>query len=336
MKKLFFSLVALMMATMSFAQGSLLATLSHDGEISAFYGATALRAAYDASADGDIITLSSGSFEAVNIDKELTIRGAGMGLDSKTMAEPTIIRGDFKIGNSKSLSKLSIEGVYHNNIITIKALQNATFIKCRFNNISRSYSNSTMRNLTFVHCRVVQLLRISSDASVSCVNSIIMYPDNIDIENGTSNFEFINCVVYRGPWAAQDLYRASFKNSILIETTAVALPESNTYFNTLGVYTDGDADIFSSAITTTNKQVMGFENVFKTYNGSYSDKENFELTDDAKTQYLGDDNTEVGIYGGNLPYDGTPTNPQITKCNVAAKTTADGKLSVDIEVNSAQ
>ena len=191
-----------------------------------------------------------------------------------------------------------------------------------------------MDNLTFVHCRVAQLLRISDYASISCVNSIVTFPENR--ESGTSNFEFINCVVYRGQWAAQDLYRASFKNSILIETTAVSLPESSTYSNTLGVYTDGDADIFSTAITTTNKQVMGFENVFKTYNGSYSDKENFELTDDAKTQYLGDDNTEVGIYGGNLPYDGTPTNPQITKCNVAAKTTADGKLSVDIEVNSAQ
>ena len=336
MKKLFFSLVALMMATMSFAQGSLLATLSHDGEISAFYGPTALRDAYDASVDGDIITLSSGSFEAVNIRKELTIRGAGMGLDSKTMAEPTIIRGNFDIGKTSGtpLSKLSIEGVYHNNIITTDHLNNATFIKCRFNSIQRYATNTTMRNLTFVHCRVAQLLRISNYASISCVNSIVTFPENG--EGGTSNFEFINCVVYRGQWAAQDLYRASFKNSILIETTAVSLPESSTYSNTLGVYTDGDADIFSTAITTTNKQVMGFENVFKTYNGSYSDKENFELTDDAKTQYLGDDNTEVGIYGGNLPYDGTPTNPQITKCNVAAKTTADGKLSVDIEVNSAQ
>ena len=335
MKKLFFSLVALMMATMSFAQGSLLATLSHDGEISAFYGPTALRDAYNASVDGDIITLSSGSFEAVSIEKALTIRGAGMGLDSKTMAEPTIIRGDFTIGKSGTpLSKLSIEGVYHNNIITTYSLNNATFIKCRFNSIKRYSYSTRMNNLTFVHCRVAQLLSISDYASISCVNSIVTFPENDD--DGTSNFEFINCVVYRGQWAAQDLYRASFKNSILIETTAVSLPESSTYSNTLGVYTDGDADIFSTAITTTNKQVMGFENVFKTYNGSYSDKENFELTDDAKTQYLGDDNTEVGIYGGNLPYDGTPTNPQITKCNVAAKTTADGKLSVDIEVNSAQ
>lgn len=37
-----------------------------------------------------------------------------------------------------------------------------------------------------------------------------------------------------------------------------------------------------------------------------------------------------------LPYSAIPTNPQITKFNVASKTTADGKLSVDIEVKSGE
>ena len=82
-----------------------------------------------------------------------------------------------------------------------------------------------------------------------------------------------------------------------------------------------------------------YATLFKTYPGGslgLLDSETFELTDAAKTQYLGMDGTEVGIYGGNLPFDPTPSNPQITKCNVAAKSTADGKLSVDIEVNAAE
>jgi hypothetical protein len=334
MKKLFLSLVAaIVAATATYAQSSLVATLSHEGQISTYYGISALRNAYnDAAESGDIITLSSGTFTAVDIAKSLTIRGAGMGVDSKTLAEPTILLGDFRI--SGNIQKLNMEGIYHNNTITINSLSNSTFLKCRFNEIKRYFTYSTMDNLTFVHCRVAGRLQISDDASVSCVNSIVTFPENQ--EYGKSSFEFTNCVVYRGKWAAQDLYRAYFKNSILVETTAVSLPESSAYYNTLGVYTDGDADIFSTATNTTNKQVMGFENVFKTFRGSYSDSENYELTDEAKAQYLGNDNTEVGIYGGNMPYDGTPTNPQITKCNVAAKTTADGKLSVDIEVNSAQ
>lgn len=68
----------------------------------------------------------------------------------------------------------------------------------------------------------------------------------------------------------------------------------------------------------------------------YSDDNEYKLTEAAKALIKGTDGTEVGIYGGNLPYDPTPTNPQISKFNVAAKTTADGKLSVDIEVKSAE
>ena len=76
--------------------------------------------------------------------------------------------------------------------------------------------------------------------------------------------------------------------------------------------------------------------LFKTFKGTYDDNENFELKDTAKKNYLGTDGKEVGIYGGSLPFDPVPSNPQITKCNVAAKSTADGKLSVDIEVNGAK
>ena len=82
-----------------------------------------------------------------------------------------------------------------------------------------------------------------------------------------------------------------------------------------------------------------YATLFKTYPGGSLEKldsEDFQLTDAAKTQCLGTDGTEVGIYGGSLPFDPTPSNPQITKCNVAAKSTADGKLSVDIEVNAAE
>ena len=69
MKKLFsLALLTMMMVTgKTFAQSSMLATLSHEGEITTYYGATAYRDAVNAAAHGDIITLSSGSFAAVNI-----------------------------------------------------------------------------------------------------------------------------------------------------------------------------------------------------------------------------------------------------------------------------
>jgi hypothetical protein len=62
----------------------------------------------------------------------------------------------------------------------------------------------------------------------------------------------------------------------------------------------------------------------------------FELTDEAKAKFLGTDSTEVGWYGGVLPYTSIPSYPRITKMNVANKSTADGKLSVEIEVSAAK
>ena len=79
----------------------------------------------------------------------------------------------------------------------------------------------------------------------------------------------------------------------------------------------------------TNKRLKQFDALFKA--GTF-----YELTDEAKQEYVGNDGKELGIHGGNLPWDSHILTPQITKCNVAAKTTADGKLSVDIEVKAAE
>ena len=61
MKKIFLSLVATMVATVSFAQ-ALVATLSHGDDIKFFYGTRAFQQAMDAAKDGDVINLSSGDF----------------------------------------------------------------------------------------------------------------------------------------------------------------------------------------------------------------------------------------------------------------------------------
>lgn len=66
------------------------------------------------------------------------------------------------------------------------------------------------------------------------------------------------------------------------------------------------------------------------------DLERFTLTDEAQAKYLGNDKTQVGIYGGSFPYSPNPTNPQIVKCDVASHSTADGKLSVDLQVATAE
>lgn len=194
MKKLFLSMVAMMVATMSYAQSSMLATLSHNGEISTYYGTSALKDAYAVADNGDIITLSSGSFNAVNLQKAITIRGAGMAIDSTAQTEPTILMGNFNISIPDSITKrLTIEGIYHNHTITVSSdFKNGTFLKDRFNTINFTNSAKT-KNLTMIHCRVSNLIAIYDGSSVSCVNGYINDPT----AGTSSNFEFVNSIIYK-------------------------------------------------------------------------------------------------------------------------------------------
>lgn len=333
MKKLFFSLVAATMAaTATYAQSSMLATLSHDGEISTYYGASALREAHNAAENGDVITLSSGSFNSVDITKAVTIRGAGMAVDNTAQTEPTVITGDFKIEIPADVtSRLTLEGIYHNHTITFTAnLNNGTFLKDRFKTIT--YNNASVSNLTMIHCKVASDLRIAANSSVSCVNCVIWSP--YCGSTSTSNYEFVNSVVYKGgDW--EQIRCSSLKNSILISTSSTyILDADNVVYNCVGIG-GGASTLFNNMPNTTNKK-SDYQSLFTTFRGTYTDDETFELTDEAKTSFVGIDGTQVGIYGGNMPFSTTPTNPQITRCNVAAKSTADGKLSVDITVNGAE
>lgn len=331
--------VAAVLTNNVFAQGSLLATLNHEGTISTFYGSQAWKNAHDAAANGDVITLSSGTFVAVNITKAITVRGAGMGIDSTAVSEPTIITGDFTINIAEPGSnRLTLEGIYSNHMITYTNVVNPLFLKCRLKNVKDYNGSAVLKDASFIHCRIAERLYLGSNCSASCVNSVIQAPYSSN--NYTSNFEFINCViVYTGSsyWLG-DVESSSFKNCIIrgVSSNSDYLYSSNTAYNCIGL---GNSNMFKNVTNATNKIVSDFASIFKTYTGAkldLLDSENFQLTDAAKTQYLGTDGTEVGIYGGNLPFDPTPSNPQITKCNVAAKSTADGKLSVDIEVNAAE
>lgn len=332
MKRFVLSLFALVCVTMSFAQSSLLATLSHDGNIKTFYGAKALIEAHSTAENGDVITLSSGSFIATNIEKALTIRGAGMEVDSINGTLPTILTGDFAINIPDTVSeRLTLEGVYSNHTIRYSGtLNKPMFLKCRISEIKQGSGNHNMIDASFIHCRITKKLYLDNDCSASCINSIIASPESCNTQ--TSNFEFTNCFIY-APNIAY-VQSSSLRNCIIIteRTDATTLDSNVIAFNCIG-----DApEIFRNVPNSTNKLAIASE-LFKTYKGGdFNDNDSFELTDEAKKKFLGIDGTQVGIYGGMLPYDPTPSNPQIKKCNVAAKSTADGKLSVDIEVKAAE
>ncbi len=331
MKKLF-SLLALLV-TVTFAAGAQsvqVATLTHDGTITSYTGANALRDAYTAAVDGDVITLSSGSFSSVYFEKRITVRGAGMGVkvnDSDPYIEPTILKGDFWIkadANSENFFKL--EGILCEDGVSMQGVLEAQFSKCRFARLSCYSGQGGFERTSFINCVIGEVWfcegssmtfygcylrepRFSNNSHNSLTNCILEIVDE-------SYFEDTDCVV---------------KNSIYLNSNGDESSVSRgTAFNSIWsgkIYNVDYNNPFLHTLESHNNTIVpeGTQ-LFK--EGTF-----YQLTDEAK-KYLGDDGTEVGLYGGSLPFDPTPTNPQITKFNVAPKTTADGKLSVDIEVNA--
>ena len=129
--------MALLCATMLvFAQNSTqTALLQHGDETTTFYGADAFINALAAASTGDIITLSSGTFNASDLGKAITLRGVGCVSDDELNTLPTIIAGDFQTWNSNAPAVLTVEGIFFDGVITVNGQHAPVFIRCNINEI---------------------------------------------------------------------------------------------------------------------------------------------------------------------------------------------------------
>ena len=195
------------------------------------------------------------------------------------------------------------------------------FLKCRFKSVTYPDSRSKMKDLNFIHCRIAERFDLASNGSAAFVNSIVLGTSQ---RNSNAVYSFTNCYV-------DNVYLAhsEYKNCIIKHSYSGQ--SSSTYYNNLWLCSSNH-DLNSP--NNTNVRISPTDERVSFLNVDYSDSNDYVLTDAVRALIKGTDGTEVGIHGGSLPYDPTPTNPQITKFNVASKSTADGKLSVDIEVNS--
>ena len=326
MKKYFLSLVAMLIAAVSFAQSTLVATLTHGDEISMYYGAFALQDAHAAAVDGDVINLSGGGFLAVNITKAITLRGTGI-----NDAFPTRIINDFNVKIPASATeRLSIEGCHIQNTINVEdTLTNATFIKNSIGHFLCHGLEWNKLSCLFAQCNIYKV-DLGGNSSAQFVNSHVENFKNNSEKSATASF--VNCIILPGYGGSDVGYIKSSQlvNSILCWTggDGYPLPKTSTAFNCVAVG-EGSHNCFNDVASQQNCKYAGLD--------IFQDSDLWkDLTDEAKANYLGNDGTPVGKFGGALPYDMTPSYPLITKMNVANKTTADGKLSVEIEVSSAQ
>ena len=111
------------------------------------------------------------------------------------------------------------------------------------------------------------------------------------------------------------------------------MQSSCSFFNCIGIkLTTEGLNPFGSAYVSNCSTYTSYANVFESFNGNFSFDSDFTLKDNIAASVLGTDGTQVGIYGGLLPFNNRPSYMVLKHCNVANKSTIDGKLSVDIEV----
>lgn len=358
--KRFICIYFALFATMSLhARSVLVATLYHtaNDSTSVYYGIEAFKNAYNASTDGDVITLSSGAFTACSITKEITIRGAGMEADTINHIAPTILLGNFIISSDTPRSDygLTMEGIYHDGSIALGHVYNSSniyhcrsphFIKCRFNDLetSSSYYNARycyafLIDASFTQCRIKGEIVIYGNASF--YNCIVNALGSTSTTSNTANYEFINCVVV-GSFASVHVNNSIFYNCALNGSNP--LDATNVAHHCVGRYSGSteNTNLFSNlsaAMRETNHSFTSAEAIFKTFPGgsnNVTDQETFELQDSIKTKYLGDDGTQVGIYGGPVPFSPKTTLPVVSRFKVASKSDESGKLKVEMQVNTPQ
>ena len=333
-----------------FAQTDLVATLSHGSKLTTYHGADGLSKAYDAAEAGDVITLSPGVFNAVNIEKAITVRGAGMMPLESNGYVSTNLSGDFTINAPTSSSSVpTLEGLLVLNNVNVngESLAPVNLMKCRFQGGVTGlgiYMNATYCVFASRLYAKVQGTEIYSyrNTTLNCINCVINDAkcDGSYISS-VGKIQATNCIVNAADYESY----CTFNNCLILSTvgnTTIPLANTCSAHSCYGIDTNQTPDLFANINDTSNKMLEGsgddvVQSVFKTlaswsyFSYDFQLTETFELTDAAAATYLGDDGKQVGIYGGPTPFNPVPNNPQVRKF-VVDSSTESGKLKVKINV----
>lgn len=307
------------------AQDIQLATLQHGNDMQAFYGADALKAAVEAAQPNDVISLSGGTFNAPTIDKALTIQGAGYVSNVKKNRYVTSINGDMSINIPDGQRNMLIEDIYtKSNIKILGSCESMSFIRCQVMQSLEVECES--HNILFLHCRISNLkltgiafsayiknciLRHLYGSSNSSEYCLVEHSTMFGFTDTVINYTFKNCAFW-GPQmstSTTNSYYNNVYNEVYIPTGCIQEENTRLYMS--------HYDFIKKLFNQTDDTVNGA----------------FKLSDEGK-QYKTTDDTELSVYGGDIPFTDVPSIPQITQKSVAAQSDANGKLAVKIVVEA--
>lgn len=326
MKRTLLLICTLLCANVLFAQEQL-AVLKHNDSTRVFYGANAFVQAYNAATHGDIITLSDGIFSRPSrIEKGITVRGNGACADTARRSTGTYFMEGLSVYYLGDSLQFSAEGIYFDYFIAgnsydikltrcyideISSIDGLQATNCVINrgssNYSAPFSGTGVHQNRYINC-ILNAKSTEYLPNYAICNNCIM----VGGKSGYQYSQYNNCIVIKKGTNSDTIIDAAVNNSVLIGFTGSDNPASS------------------------GNVAMSLSDVFENWDGESlpTDLETYVLKSSVSDSIQSIDGSEVGIFGGFMPFDWRPSYSIIKRFNVANRTTADGKLSVDIEVIS--
>ena len=321
MKKFVFILITLVAMSQSVCAQGMTATLQSGDNLQVFYGIDAFKDAYEAAKDDDQITLSAGTFNALdgNITKSVKVTGVGAyETTGNTVIESLTVSG----------TDNRIEGIKFSKSFYASNSKNLIVARCWIEKLdaASNYTNSLFRE-----CVIKEATNFKYARKFTIMNSTISKfsgENNSDEENvGT----ILNTVIYEWDGIIGKVPYAIYKNSLMgyksgfyNKTTQLVKP-SEFYYN---VVFDKEWNGVSIKVVddciNVNNQVLSYDDLFNRTE-SYPAKPQNAPT--------GDDGTVVGPYGG-TGFSQYPAIPRIISKNIDGKTNDEGQINVKIEVKA--
>lgn len=318
-RKLFLSALGLLICLVVKAQGAT-AMLQSGEKFSVFYGPDALQQAYDAAADGDVITLSIGTFTPLsdNMKKQLKITGASaFEENSNTNIESMTI----------SANDVQIEGIKFTSKLYVALADNLILKHCYVETLTAGRDN----NKTLIdQCGIAKVEMMKFFKDFTFKNSTIGYfsSDNVNTSDNIGNIT--NCVIYNF-YSGKNI-KAIYRNNIFcvqgFSKETIECAEPSEFYNNFAF----NISMLEAGIWAT------FKFSDNCINANNSNSEDNVILEDRTQRYpaqtknepTGDDGTKIGIYGG-TGFTSLPSIPSVTEKYIDLSTNEDGKIHVELK-----
>lgn len=285
----------------------LVASLYHPGDETPtiYTGMSAFSNAYEAAQDGDDIYLSPGIFYcySTTFDKAVSIHGYLMDTlegTECTRENSTTLINEVTIARSEvSTITPFFEGIYFRSTVYLQEMHGGTFSKCYFADLNgNSQEVEGTATCTFDNC-ILGNNRTYTDNNLTFTNCVVGFTS----WTPPAAVDYYNCILWGDQYGMKQGKWGTVSNCIIFGTTDEDCTVSAEVFENCLLASPLSYD-------TENSIFLGScYNVSSIY-GIFQSDTFYELR--SPTDYVDSDGNQIGIYGGEKPWDIIPDIPFIS------------------------